>query len=74
MNFVDQCNGVTHVTTGALPEYTIEYREVCVHDDRLEITTHSLRDLSFAKRSLLPCKDWTSGAECDRTVTIPLNW
>ena len=72
MNLVVQEEGPTHVITGALPEYPTEYRDVCVHDDRMEITTLGLSDPSFAARSLIPGNGWTAGQAADRVVTIPL--
>ncbi len=72
MNLVIQDEGLTHVITGALPEYPTEYRDVCVHDDRMEISTVGLSDPSFAARSLIPGNGWTAGQAADRVVTIPL--
>lgn len=72
MNLIVQGGGLTHVITGSLPEYPTEFREVCVYDDRLEITTLGLSDPSFAARSLIPGKGWTAGQAADRIVTIPL--
>lgn len=72
MNLVVQDEGLTHVITGALPEYPTEYREVCVYDDRMEVTSRGLSDPSFAARSLIPGNGWTAGQASDRVVTIPL--
>lgn len=72
MHFIEKVNGVTHVCTGALPEYPTEYREVQVHEDRIEITTLGLSDPSFAARSLIPGKAWTAGEVQDRIATISL--
>ena len=70
MHFIERVNGLTHVTTGALPEYPTEYRDIQVHDDRLEIVTKGLSDTSFAGRSLTSGNDWTAGQPQDRTATI----
>ncbi len=72
MHFVETVEGVTHIATGALPEYPTEFREYLVHDDRIEVRTMGLSDTSFAARSLIPGNEWTSGEECDRQVAIPL--
>ena len=72
MHFIERENGLTHVTTGALPEYPTEYREIQVFDDRLEVLTRGLSDSSFSARSLIPGREWTTGDEQDRRATIPL--
>jgi 3',5'-cyclic AMP phosphodiesterase CpdA len=72
MNIVEQVNGVIHMVTASLPEYPVEYREIAVHDDRMEITTRGLSDPSFAARSLVDNNTWTAGEARDRSVTIPL--
>lgn len=72
VHYIESNNGLTHVTTGALPEYPTEYREVQVFDDRLEVTTIGLSDSSFAARSLIPGNGWTAGEVQDRTTTIAL--
>lgn len=73
MNFVEEVDGITQVVTGALPEYPTEFRDVQVHDDRMEVRTVGLSDKTFAQRSLIPGKEWTSGEDRDRTVVIPLD-
>lgn len=72
LHFIEHTEGITHVTTGALPEYPTEYRDIQVHDDRIEIRTLGLSDSSFAARSLIPGKDWTAGEPRDRIATIEL--
>ena len=72
MHVIERVDGLTHVVTGALPEYPVEYREVRVYDDRLEIETHGLSDPSFAERALIPGKDFTGGQPGDRSAVIPL--
>ena len=72
MNIIEEVNGVMHVITASLPEYPVEYREMNVHDDRLEIMTRGLSDPSFAARSLIDANTWTAGEARDRSVTIPL--
>lgn len=71
MHIIEPDEGFTHVITGSLPEYPTEYREICVFEDRLEITTRGLSDPSFAARSLIPGKDFTSGQPGDRKATVP---
>lgn len=72
LHFIEDLgDGLTQVVTGALPEYPVEYRVVEVHGDRMEIATRGLSNPEFAKRSLIPGKDWTRGTEADRAVVIP---
>lgn len=72
LHFVERVGGLTQVVTGALPEYPTEFREVQVHEDRMEVRTVGLSDGEFAQRSLIPGKGWTAGEACDRNVVIPL--
>lgn len=72
MHCIEHINGLTHVITGALPEYPIEYRDIQVYPGRIEIHTCPLSDASFATRSLIPGKEWTAGMNGDRQTTIPL--
>ncbi len=72
MNYIEQAGHITQVVTGPLPEFPIEFREVCVYENRIEVATHGLSDPAFAARSLIPGKDWTAGTPQDRSATIPL--
>ena len=72
MHIIEPDQGFTHVVTGALPEYPVEYRDIQVYEDRLEVHTCSLSDPSFSARSLLPGKSFTAGEACDRHAIIPL--
>ena len=72
MHVIEPDQGFTHVITGALPEYPVEYRDIQVYEDRLEIHTCALSDPSFSARSLLPGKSYTAGEERDRHAIIPL--
>lgn len=72
MHFIEHTGSLCHVVTGSLPEYPVEYRDVSVYDDRLEIVTLGLSDSTFAARSLIPNHEWTSGQAQDRSVTIHL--
>jgi len=72
MHFIEQVNGLTHIVTGALPEYPTEYRDIQVFPDRMEVRTLGLSDERFAKRSLISGRAWTAGEARDRSVTIPL--
>lgn len=74
MNYVVQEGGLAHVITAALPEYPVEYRDLHVYEDRLELHTLGLSNTSFAARSLISGREWTSGEDCDRTCTIPLTF
>ena len=71
-NSVVRRNGVVQISTSALPEYPVEYREVRVYEDRMEIITHGLSNTSFAEKSLIPDHDYTRGEEEDRSTVIPL--
>ena len=71
-NFIETSGMVTHVTTGGLPEYPVEYRVVEVYEDRMDVQTRGLSDPSFAQRSLIAGHDYTSGTPCDRSAVIPL--
>lgn len=73
MHFIEMLDGLTHVTTGALPEFPTEYRDVQVYDDHLEVHTRGLSDTSFAARSLIPGREWTSGHPCDRRAIVSLD-
>jgi 3',5'-cyclic AMP phosphodiesterase CpdA len=70
LNFIERNTQLTHVSTGALPEFPTEFREIRVYDDRMEVQTHGLSDTSFAERSLIPGKEWTRGEACDRSAVI----
>ena len=72
MHYVEQKNGITQIVTGALPEFPVEYREVRVHADKLEVYTLGLSDPSFSQRSLIAGKDWTAGEAQDRCTIISL--
>ncbi len=71
-NAIVHRNGIAQIMTSALPEYPVQYREVRVYRDRMEIRTHSLSDRSFAQKSLIPGREYTMGEEQDRTAVIPL--
>ncbi len=72
MHYIERVDGVTHVVTGAMPEFPTEFRDVHVYEDRLDIHTCSLSNSTFASRSLIDGKDWTAGDPSDRTATISL--
>ena len=72
MHYVETVNGIVHAVTGSLPEYPVEFRDVQVFDDRLEVRTLGVGGGVFAKRSLIPGKEWTAGEDRDRTFTVPL--
>lgn len=72
MNYIERARSITQVVTSALPEFPVEYREVCVYEDRIEVRAKGLSDPSFAERSLIPGKDWTRGTPEDRETVIPL--
>ncbi len=72
MHYIEEVDDITQITTGALPEFPVEYRDVHVYKDRLEVYTRGLSNKSFAKRSLIEGKEWTSGEPGDRKKVIPL--
>ncbi|MFP6616721.1 MAG: metallophosphoesterase [Candidatus Hydrogenedentota bacterium] len=72
MHVIEKDDQLTHVATGALPEYPTEYRDMRVYEDRIEIETLGLSDPSFSARSLIPGNDFTAGQPQDRTATISL--
>jgi 3',5'-cyclic AMP phosphodiesterase CpdA len=72
MHYITVDEGITHVVTGALPEYPTEYRDIEVYEDRIELYTRGLSDTSFASRSLIPGNEWTLGEPGDRRTTISL--
>lgn len=72
LHFIETHRGIVHVTTGAMPEYPVEYREIQVHEDRMEVTTRGLSNPEFAARSLVEEFRHTAGEARDRSVTIPL--
>ena len=67
-NAISENSGVLHVCTSALPEYPVEFREVEVYKDRIEIKTHGLSDPAFARRSLIPSREYISGTHGDRSA------
>lgn len=73
MHFIARQNGLTHVTTGAMPEFPVEYRDFHVYEDRIEVFTLGLSDPSYAARSLIPGKEWTAGQPKDRQGVISLS-
>ena len=70
INYVERINGLTQVVTGALLEYPVEYRDIHVGNDGLEIHTRGLSDATYAARSLVEGMEWTAGEPADRTATI----
>ncbi len=73
MHYIERARSITQVVTSALPEFPVEYREVCVYEDRLEVRAKALSDPSFAERTLIPGKEWTLGTPEDRETVIPLD-
>jgi len=74
LHFIEQVKSVWQITTGALPEYPVEYRVFEVHRDRIETYAKALSDPQFANRSLIPGRDLTRGTEIDRHAVIPFRW
>ncbi len=71
-NFIEKSGLVTHVATGGMPEYPVEYRVIEVHEGRMEVETRGLSEPSFALRSLIPGRSYTSGTAQDRAAVIRL--
>jgi 3',5'-cyclic AMP phosphodiesterase CpdA len=72
LHYAVQENGLIHVVTGPLSEFPMEFREVHVYDDRLEIHTRGLSDQTFAAHMKAPRDDWPTGESADREAVIPL--
>lgn len=72
MHYITASKRIVQVVTGALPEYPVEYREITVHEDHMEIKTAGLSNSEFAQRSLIPGRNWTSGTPRDRSAVIAL--
>lgn len=72
LNCITRRGAVTFVTTSSLTEYPIEYRDIHVHEDRLEIHTRGLSDTLFAGRSLIAGGEGAAGAEEDRFAVVEL--
>lgn len=64
--------GLTQVVTGALTEYPVEFRDIHVHEDRLEVHTKGLSNATYASQSMVHEKEWAKGADEDRFAVIPL--
>lgn len=73
MNYIVPVNGVAHIVTGALPEFPVEFRDIHVYEDRLEVFTVGLSNTSFAARSLISGREYTAGEACDRHIVIPFS-
>ena len=65
--------GLTEISTGALVEYPIEYREFHVYDDRVEVYTQGLSNEGFARESLIEGREWPGGSADDREHVIALD-
>ncbi|HOK88703.1 MAG TPA: metallophosphoesterase [Candidatus Hydrogenedentes bacterium] len=74
LHFIERAGEIWQITTGALPEYPVEYRIFEVWEDRVEVFTRGLSDSRFAARSLMPGRDQTRGMESDRHAVIPFRW
>jgi len=72
MHFIEPRGGITHIATGAMPEFPCEYRDIHVYEDRMEVYTRGLSESAFAKRSLIAGQEWTAGEPQDRTAVIRL--
>lgn len=71
-NSITPLDGIFQITTSALPEYPVEYREVVVYKDRMEIKTHGLSDPAFAEKTRIAGHEYTAGDNEDRSISIPL--
>ncbi|MFO7774178.1 MAG: metallophosphoesterase [Candidatus Hydrogenedentota bacterium] len=65
--------GLTEISTGAMVEYPVEYRDFHVYDDRIEVYTHGLSEGRFAQQSLIEGREWPSGSAGDRENVIALD-
>ncbi len=71
-NSITWRHDIVQISTSALPEYPVEFREVLVYQDRMEVKTRGLSDPSFAQKTCIPGHEYTAGDAEDRTVSIPL--
>ncbi|MGI6460984.1 MAG: metallophosphoesterase family protein [Candidatus Hydrogenedentales bacterium] len=71
-HYIARKQSLTQVVTGSLTEYPVEFRDVHVHEDRLEIRTRGLSNASYASQSQMYAAKWTRGGERDRYAVIPL--
>lgn len=65
-------DGIVHVTTSALAEYPVEYREVRVYKDHIEFAATPLSELEYAAASLVEGNEWVAGQPEDRHFEITL--
>lgn len=70
-HYIARKHGLTQVVTGSLTEYPVEFRDIHVHEDRLEIQTRGLSNAGYASQSQLRAMEWTRGLEDDRCAVIP---
>lgn len=71
-HYISRKEGLTQVVTGSLTEYPVEFRDIHVHEDRLEVYTKGLSNASYASQSLVSSNEWTRGSDEDRYAIIPL--
>ncbi len=74
MHYIVPAGHMTQVTTAALIEYPIEFRDVHVYDDRIEIHTLGLSNEEYANRSLIEGNGWPAGEEADRHAVVSLEF
>jgi hypothetical protein len=58
--------------TGSLTEYPVEFRDIHVHEDRLEVHTRGLSNATYASQAMLREKEWVRGSDEDRFAVITL--
>lgn len=72
MNYLIKEKNVVQITTSALCEYPIEFRQFIVHEDRVEMLTYGLSKPDYAQQSLIPGRESVRGFHEDRTAIIYL--
>ena len=71
-HYISRQEGLTQVVTGSLTEYPVEFRDIHVHEDRLEVHTRGLSNATYASQTMMREKEWVRGADEDRFTVIPL--
>ncbi len=72
MNYLIKEKNVVQITTSALCEYPMEFRQFIVYEDRVEMLTYGLSKPDYAQQSLIPGREAVGGFPEDRTSIIYL--
>ncbi len=72
MNYIVRNKNVTQITTSALCEYPMEFRQFVVEKDKIKVQTLGLSNSDYARQSCISGKEITRGYDEYRNTTIPL--